>query len=82
MVLKLYGSVQSTCTKRVLTVLKEKDVSFEVHTIDFSKSEHKSPEYLAKQPFGQLPYIVSNSSTTNFLVVLITDLGRRWLHSL
>ena len=82
MVVKVYGDVRSSCTQRVLTILKEKDVTFEYHHVDFAKGEHKSPEYLAKQPFGQLPYIVSNSSTTNFLVVLITDLGRRWLHSL
>ncbi|KAF7972954.1 hypothetical protein HWV62_34235 [Athelia sp. TMB] len=57
MVLKLYGSPMSTCTKRVAVVLHEKNVPFEMHPIDFSKGEHKSPEYKAKQPFGQVPYL-------------------------
>ncbi|KIJ94297.1 hypothetical protein K443DRAFT_364152 [Laccaria amethystina LaAM-08-1] len=57
MVLKLYGAVNSTCSKRVAIVLHEKKVPFEFHIIDFSKAENKSPEYLKKQPFGQIPYI-------------------------
>ncbi|EKM53959.1 uncharacterized protein PHACADRAFT_257476 [Phanerochaete carnosa HHB-10118-sp] len=57
MVLKLYGNPMSTCTKRVAMVLKEKNVPFEFVVIDFAKSEHKSPAYLEKQPFGQVPYI-------------------------
>jgi len=82
MVVKLYGDLRSSCTQRVLTVLKEKDVTFEYHHIDFAEGEHKSPEYLAKQPFGQLPCLLSNPSTTEFLVVLTAGLGRRRLHYL
>jgi glutathione S-transferase len=59
MVLKLFGNVKSTCTCRVAIVLHEKQVPFEFHPVDFAKGEHKSPEYLEKQPFGQVPYIVS-----------------------
>jgi glutathione S-transferase len=57
MVFQLHGSPISTCTKRVATVLHEKGVPFEFHPVDFFKGEHKSPEYLKYQPFGQLPYI-------------------------
>ncbi|KAG6840451.1 hypothetical protein C0991_006627 [Blastosporella zonata] len=57
MVLKLYGISYSTCTQRVATVLLEKQVPFEFITVDFSTGEHKSPAYLEKQPFGQIPYI-------------------------
>jgi len=55
--LKIYGSPLSTCTRRVAIVLKEKEVPYEVITIDFAKGEHKSAEYREKQPFGQIPYI-------------------------
>ena len=82
MALKLYGNMQSTCTKRVLTILKEKNVPFKFHTVDFTKGEHKLPEYLTKQPFGQIPYIVGNFSMIDFLVTLNMGLGRRWLHYL
>ncbi|KAG6826977.1 hypothetical protein H0H92_013682 [Tricholoma furcatifolium] len=57
MVLKLYGLAMSTCSKRVATVLHEKQVPFEFVAVDFSKGEHKSEAYLEKQPFGQVPYI-------------------------
>ncbi|KZP02985.1 thioredoxin-like protein [Athelia psychrophila] len=57
MVLKLYGSPISTCTKRVAVVLKEKNVPFEFIAIDFRKGEHKAPDFVAKQPFGQVPFI-------------------------
>ncbi|RDX40745.1 glutathione S-transferase [Lentinus brumalis] len=57
MVLKLHGNPRSTCTKRVLTVLEELNVPYEFVVVDFAKGEHKSPEFVAVQPFGQVPYI-------------------------
>ena len=59
MVFKLYGVAFSTCMKRVAIVLHEKNVPFEFHPIDFAGGQHKSPEFLKHQPFGQIPYIVS-----------------------
>ncbi|KAG6917724.1 hypothetical protein DXG01_001375 [Tephrocybe rancida] len=57
MVLKLHGSGQSTCTRRVGALLREKKIPFELVVVDMMKGEHKSPAYLEKQPFGQIPYI-------------------------
>lgn len=57
MVFKLYGVAFSTCTKRVAIVLHEKNVPFQFHPIDFASGQHKSPEFLKYQPFGQVPYI-------------------------
>ncbi|KAH8827749.1 glutathione S-transferase [Flagelloscypha sp. PMI_526] len=57
MVLKLYGVDNATCGKRVGIILHEKRVSFELVPIDATVGEHKSPQYLEKQPFGQVPYI-------------------------
>jgi glutathione S-transferase len=62
MVLTLYGSPHSTCTKRVAVVAKEAGVPFEMVAIDYTKGEHKAPSYLEKQPFGQVPYIVRLSA--------------------
>jgi glutathione S-transferase len=58
MVLKLYGMAKSTCTLRVATTLTEKKVPFELIPVNLMTGEHKSEEYLKKQPFGQVPYIV------------------------
>ena len=60
MVLKLYGTYRSTWLRLVAAVLKEKGVPFEFVPVDMSKGEHKSPEYLSKHPFGQVPYIVGH----------------------
>lgn len=57
MTIKLYGVAGSTCTKRVLTTLVEKQVPYELITIDFAKAEHKGVEYLKKQPFGKIPVL-------------------------
>ncbi|KIK05187.1 hypothetical protein K443DRAFT_675328 [Laccaria amethystina LaAM-08-1] len=57
MVLKLYGFHLSTCTRTVATVLHEKGVPFQFIPVDITKGEQKAPEYLAKHPFGQVPYI-------------------------
>ncbi|KAJ7500303.1 glutathione S-transferase [Mycena galericulata] len=57
MVLKLYGSALSTCTRRVGMVLVEKKVPFEFVGIDIGKREHKSDGFVVNQPFGQVPYI-------------------------
>ena len=59
MVLTLYGFIHSTNTQRVAVVLKENNVPFKFVSIDLQKGEQKSPEYLAKQPFGVVLCIVS-----------------------
>ncbi|KAJ7481926.1 glutathione S-transferase [Mycena latifolia] len=56
-ILKLYGAAQTTSTRRVGTVLYEAKVPFELIEVDFRNGEHKAPSYLAKQPFGLIPYI-------------------------
>ncbi|KAF9555127.1 glutathione S-transferase [Agrocybe pediades] len=57
MVLKLYGHPLLVNAHRVIVVLHEKQVPFVFHLIDMPKREHKSVDYLNKQPFGQVPYI-------------------------
>ena len=62
MVLTLYGSPMSTCTRRVGIVLMEKKIPFKFVPVDLAKGEHKKPEFVEKQPFGQVPYIVRSPS--------------------
>ncbi|KIY70675.1 glutathione S-transferase [Cylindrobasidium torrendii FP15055 ss-10] len=57
MVLKLYGWTRSIATKRAAIILHEKQVPFEFVDVDIFKGEHKLPEYIAKQPFGEVPYL-------------------------
>ena len=53
--MKLYGHPMSTCTRKVLTVLAEKEHKHEFVLVDFAKGEHKQPPHLARQPFGVVP---------------------------
>ncbi|KAG6908610.1 hypothetical protein DXG01_004013 [Tephrocybe rancida] len=60
MVLKLYRSPNSTRSQRIAAVLLEKQVPFELIAIKFAAAEHKSPAFLEKHPFGQVPYTISS----------------------
>ncbi|KAF9448594.1 glutathione S-transferase [Macrolepiota fuliginosa MF-IS2] len=57
MTLKFYGYQYSTASQLVGVVLHEKGIPFEYSSIDLRKHEHKTLEFLARQPFGQVPYI-------------------------
>lgn len=85
MVLTLYGGAKSTCTRRVAAVAKLAGVNFKFVQIDYAKGEHKSSAYLEKQPFGQIPYIVSFPSDVRLDFIgyhLTVNPGRRWLCAL
>ena len=54
--MKLYGHPFSTCTRKVLLTLAEKNVKADFVHIELGKGEHKAPAYLSKHPFGVVPY--------------------------
>jgi Glutathione S-transferase, N-terminal domain len=80
MVLKLYGVYASHWVRLVAAVLHEKQVPFELVSVHFANKEKiKSPEYLEKHPYGQVPYIVCDC--LNFFClpainILVCDLIR------
>lgn len=53
--LKLYGLPMSPNVVRVATVLNEKGLEFQVVPVDVTTGAHKQPEFLALNPFGQIP---------------------------
>ncbi|CAH1431718.1 unnamed protein product [Lactuca virosa] len=57
MVMKVYGSMISTATLRVLVCLAEKDIDFELIHVDLASGEHKKPHLLSINPFGQIPAV-------------------------
>ncbi|XP_022144162.1 glutathione S-transferase-like [Momordica charantia] len=52
---KVYGPPFSTAVSRVLACLLEKNVEFHLIPVNMAKGEHKRPEFLKIQPFGQVP---------------------------
>ncbi|KAI7751422.1 hypothetical protein M8C21_008215 [Ambrosia artemisiifolia] len=55
MAIKLYGVLVSTNALRVMACLAEKDLDYEFVNIDMRNKEHKSPAFLSRNPFGQVP---------------------------
>ena len=55
--LKVYGFPGSTCTRKVLCTIHEKGAAYEWVNVDITKGEQKTPEHLARQPFGVVPAI-------------------------
>ena len=53
--MKIFGHPMSTCTRKVLATLHEKNASFDLVVVDITKGAHKQAEHLAHQPFGQIP---------------------------
>uniref|UniRef100_A0A0D9Y8M0 glutathione transferase n=1 Tax=Oryza glumipatula TaxID=40148 RepID=A0A0D9Y8M0_9ORYZ len=52
---KVFGPAMSTNVARVLVCLEEVGAEYELVNIDFKAMEHKSPEHLKRNPFGQMP---------------------------
>ncbi|KAG8373537.1 hypothetical protein BUALT_Bualt11G0034900 [Buddleja alternifolia] len=57
MVVKVYGQVNAACPQRVLTCLIELGIQFELIPINLQSGEQKKPDFLLRQPFGQVPAI-------------------------
>jgi glutathione S-transferase len=56
--LVVYGNKIATCTQRVLILLEELNLKYELRELDLMKGHHKDPRYLTLQPFGKVPAIV------------------------
>ncbi|XP_004499970.1 glutathione S-transferase F9-like [Cicer arietinum] len=62
MVVKVYGPIYGS-PKRVLVCLFEKEIEFETLDIDLFKGEHKQPDFLKLQPFGEVPVVQDGDYT-------------------
>lgn len=54
----VYGSKIATCTQRLLILLEELNLKYELREIDLMKGHQKDPRYLNLQPFGKVPAVV------------------------
>jgi glutathione S-transferase len=59
----VYGHPASTCTRKVLCTLYEKRAEFDYVIVDITTGEQKSPEHLARHPFGVVPTIDDDGFT-------------------
>ena len=70
--IRLHGHPISGHVHRVRLMLSLLGLPFEEMPVDFATREHKSPEFLARNPFGQVPVIEDGALT------LAADTGLVW----
>ena len=82
--LTLYRFRLSGHSHRVELLLSLLGVSFEMVEVELGKGEHKTPEFLAKNAFGQVPVLVDGGlvlADSNAILVYLAsiyDPERRW----
>lgn len=55
--LEVYGDPRSMCTQKILILLEELNLKYDLKSIDLSKGEHKNDEFLKLNPFGKVPAV-------------------------
>jgi len=61
-VIKLYDFKSSPNCQRVKVVLAEKNLPYEIVSIDLTKKEQKNPDYLKMNPYGKVPVLTDDST--------------------
>ena len=61
--MKLFHYWRSSCSWRVRWALLHKGLTFNTQAINLLKGEHKSPEFLTKNPLGFVPVLELNDGT-------------------
>ncbi len=82
--IKLYGHEMSGNSYKVRLLLELLNIDYEWIKVDLMKGEHKSPEYLALNPFGQVPLLVDGDTKLADAQAILVYLARqygddRWL---
>ena len=62
--MKLYGLKNAPNPRRVKIFLAEKKVAIPLEELDIETRQHKTSEFLAKNPLGQLPVLELDDGTT------------------
>ena len=53
----VYGDIKTTCTQRVLILLEELNLKYELKSVDLGKGEQRGEEFMKLQPFGKVPAV-------------------------
>ena len=74
----LYGHEISGNSYKARLLLSLLNLEYEWVRVDLMKGEHKSPEYLAKNPFGQVPFLVDGEVQLADAQAILVYLGREY----
>ena len=61
--MKLYDATMAPNPRRVRVFLAEKGITVPIVQVDMQKGEHKSPEFLQKNPSGKIPVLELDDGT-------------------
>jgi glutathione S-transferase len=76
--IKLYGHEVSGNSYKVRLMLALLNLEHEWVEVDLMQGEHKSPEYLAMNPFGQVPLLVDGETTLADAQAILVYLARQY----
>jgi len=76
--IKLYGDYPSGNSYKAKLFLSFLGLDYEWVRVDLLKGEQKSPEFLALNPFGQLPVLVDDDVTLADAQAILVYLARRY----
>lgn len=76
--IKLYGSAISGHVHRVRLFLSMLGLPFEVIELDLKKRDNRTPEFLARNPFGQVPVIEDGEVTLADSNAILLYLNERY----
>lgn len=75
---KLYGHEMSGNSYKVRLFLELLTIDYEWIKVDLMQGEHKAPEYLALNPFGQVPLLVDGETTLADAQAILVYLARQY----
>lgn len=76
--IKLYGHEMSGNSYKVRLFLELLNLEYEWVKVDLMKGEHKSPEYLTLNPFGQVPLLVDGDIKLADAQAILVYLARQY----
>jgi glutathione S-transferase len=76
--IKLYGHEMSGNSYKVRLLLELLKIEYEWVKVDLMTGEHKSPEYLALNPFGQVPLLIDGETKLADAQAILVYLARQY----
>ena len=64
--MKLYDYPGAPNPRRVRVVAAEKNIELDYVTVDMRKREHKTPQFIQKNPSGRIPVLALDDGTCTF----------------
>ena len=76
--IKLYGHELSGNVYKIKLLLSLLEIEYQFIRVDLMKGEHKTPEYLQLNPFGQVPLLIDGDKTLPDAQAILVYLARQY----